>query len=216
MAIIIGLEGGHAAFWNVYSESVRPGEVVQGEMGYNFYEAVVDALRPSVRDGIKSVLVAAPHEGDYEGFTEHVRKHQGWLLNGWSLNTVTFEHITESALDVGEVRELVSKQGFRERLTHVTEGDVKGVMGDLERRLSDADGIETVLFTLREVEAAVYGDGKSPQFILVTDAFMSRHGRRTHRLLQVAANKDVKTRIIKTGTTAGARITQFGGLVCML
>lgn len=89
-------------------------------------------------------------------------------------------------------------------------------MGVLERHLNNPDDIETLLFTLGEVENAIYRDDRSPDYFLVTEDFKSKHRRKMNRLLQVAANKDVKTKIIKSDTPAAAKITQLGGLVCML
>jgi stalled ribosome rescue protein Dom34 len=216
LAILVGLEGGNAYMWNIYSEAVRPGERIQGDIGYNFYEEVVDALRPSFKQGIKSILIAAPDERDYRRFMDHIRKHQSWLLGGWRLNTVTFNRIPERATDSEEVRALVTSRSFRERLTETTGRDTGQVMDVLERRLNDSKGIDTLLFTLSEVEDAVYGGGRTPEYILVTERFFAQRGRRTQRLLQVAANKNVKTSIIGAGTPAEARIAQLGGLVCML
>ena len=216
IAMLIGLEGDQAVTWNIYSESVKPGEWIRGEGEYNFFELIVDILRPRVKQGIKSILIAAPDEKDYRNFMNHVRKHQSWLLNGWSLNTVTFEHITEPAMTANQVGGLVKAHGFKEKLAETYREGLLQVMNVLEKRLSDPEGIETILFTLKEIEDAVYGDERSPEYILVTELIRSKNRRRTQRLLQVAANKNVKTRIIKSGTPAGARITQFGGIVCIL
>lgn len=202
--------------WDIYSESVKPGERIRGDGGYNFFESIVDILRPRVKQGIKSVLIAAPDEKDYLKFMDHVRKHQSWLLSGWGLNTVTFGRITGPAMTVDQVRVLVKARGFKEKLALTSEGDLMQVMSVLERRLNDPEGIETILFTLEEVEEAVYGDDVSPEYILVTDLFRSRNRRRTQRLLQVAANKNIKTRIIEPDTLAGTRIAQFGGILCIL
>lgn len=215
-AILIGLEKGQAFVWDVYSESVKPGKRIRGDDEYNFYESIVDVLRPRIEDGVKGVLIAAPDEKDHQGFMNHIKRHQGWLLGGWSLNTVTFEHVPASALNADQVRDLVKTRGFKEKLAEVTGGDIRRVMNVLEKRLNDPEGIEALLFTLEEVENAVYGNERSPEYILVTELFRSKNRRRTQRLLQVAANKNVRTVIIKPDTPAGARITQFGGLVCML
>jgi stalled ribosome rescue protein Dom34 len=214
--MLIGLEGYQASVWDVYSESVKPGERIRGDGGYNFYESIVDVLRPRIKDGVKGILIAAPAEKDHQGFMNHVTKHQGWLLGGYSLNTMTFEHILASALNAGQVRDLVKTRGFKEKLAEVTGGDIQRVMNVLESRLNDPEGIEALLFTLEEVEDAVFVDEGSPEYILVTELFRSKNGRRTQRLLQIAANKNIKTVIIKPDTPEGARIAQFGGLVCML
>jgi len=214
--MLIGLEGNQAVTWNIYSESVKPGERIRGDSGYNFFESIVNILRPRIKQSIKSVLIAAPDEEEYRNFMNHIRKHQSWLMSGWSLNTVTFEHIAEPAMTINQVRELVKARGFKEKLAETYRGDLLQVMSVLEKRLNDPEGIETILFTLKEIEDAVYGDEMSPEYILVTELVRSQNRRRTQRLLQVAANKNVKTRIIEPDTPAGARITQFGGIVCIL
>jgi hypothetical protein len=216
LAVLVGLDGDKATTWHVFSESVRPGDRIQGSDRFRLYESIVDLLRPSLKQGTKSVLVATDDEREYRRFLGHIEKHQSWLLKGWGLNTASFEHVSEPAMNIEQVRRLVKAHGFREKLSEVTRGDIRQVMGVLEKRLNDPEGIETVLFSLNEVEDAVYGGGKSPEYILVTELFRSKRRRRTDRLLQVAANKRVRTRIIETGTPAGARLSQFGGLVCML
>ena len=214
-AVLIGLEGRRASLWNIFSESVQPGSQVEGEDAYSFYESVVDLLRPSVKRGIKSILVAAPGDRDYAEFMGHLEKHQGWLLKGWSLNTVTFERIPEPAMSIDQVRALVKSERFTEKLSSVRGDDVRRVMGALEKLLSDPEGIERILFTIKEVEDAVYGRDPRPEYILVTEKFRSTHARRVGRLLQAASNGGIKTRIVKENTPAGIRITQFGGLVCI-
>jgi stalled ribosome rescue protein Dom34 len=51
--------------------------------------------------------------------------------------------------------------------------------------------------------------------LLLTDMYLakSRQKQRIHRLLQIAKNKKIKTKVIDAETSAGCRITQFGGLV---
>ena len=93
VAVLIGLEKSQAHIWNVFKESVKAVKQIKGDGGYSFYEAIVDIIRPSVKQGVKSILVATTDDKDYQTFMNHIRKHQSWLLHGWTLNTVTFEHI---------------------------------------------------------------------------------------------------------------------------
>ena len=53
------------------------------------------------------------------------------------------------------------------------------------------------------------------EYLLLTDKYLteSRQKNRIHRLLQIAKNKKIKTSVINAETSAGSRITQFGGLV---
>ncbi|MCW4049949.1 MAG: hypothetical protein NWE89_09470 [Candidatus Bathyarchaeota archaeon] len=215
-AILIGLDDKQARLWEVYSKSVKPStELSTTGSSYNFFEAIVDKIRPAVKQGVKTVMIASGDEDHYKAFMTHVRKHQSWLLKGYELNIVTFQFFNEPASDIEDVRRLVAASDFKTRLRDASQGDVAKVMEVLEKRLNSSEGIDTLLFTLNEVEDAVYGNG-NVEYILITEEFQYRHRRRTQKLLQVAANKGIKTRIVKLNTSPGARLTQFGGLVCLL
>ena len=214
-AILIGLDGNRATTWIIFSESIRLGKNLTGEGDFTFYESLIDTLRPALKEGIKTILIAATDEKNYEDFLNHVKKHQNWLLNGWSLNTVAFEHIPGSAMNITQVRDLVTKHGFHEKFQETHTEGIQQVINLLEKRLNDPRGIETLYFSLNEVEQVVYGEKPTPEYILVTEKFRDKNRRRVQRLFQIANNKNVKTRIVKNETQAGIRITQLGGLVCL-
>jgi len=56
-----------------------------------------------------------------------------------------------------------------------------------------------------------------PDYLLLTDMYLAktRQKNRLHRLMQIAANRNVKTRIVNGESPAGKRITQLGGLICL-
>jgi stalled ribosome rescue protein Dom34 len=76
-----------------------------------------------------------------------------------------------------------------------------------------------VLYSLKEIEAKIYSQEKRSEsrtdYLLLTDKYLagSKQKNRIHRLLQIAKNKKMKTRIINAETPAGTRISQFGGIV---
>jgi len=211
---MIGIQDNEAAVWNIYSESVKPGQRITEETPYELHESIVDALRPKINQGVKTVLVASSDEKDYAGFMNHVEKHHSWLIKGWDLNKATFEHVPMAAMDERQVRGIVKTNSFKEKLSTASSRDMVNVMKVLEERLNDPDRIDTLLFSLQEIEAHVYGSGDA-DYLLVTDEFHERHRRRTHRLLQISANRKIQIRIIPANTAAGARVNQFGGLVCL-
>ena len=54
--------------WRVFSEVVKLDGAVEhtGEGGmYDYHESIVNALRPALKKGIKSIVVAAPARTDY-------------------------------------------------------------------------------------------------------------------------------------------------------
>ena len=215
VAVLVGLEKGEAHVWDVYSESVKPGsQITLSGTDYSFYEAIVDHLRPRLKEGVKTVLVATEDRGLYNAFMGHVGRHHGWLLRGWELNTVTLAHIQGNARTAEEVKTLTASDEFRSRLSEASEGDLDKVMGVLEKRLNTSEGIDTLMLSLDDVEAEVYGE-ESPEYILVTDEFTRRHRGRAQRLLQVAQNRGVKTRTVPTGSRHASRLEQLGGIVGM-
>jgi stalled ribosome rescue protein Dom34 len=78
-----------------------------------------------------------------------------------------------------------------------------------------------VLFSLQEAENFILnpqGEGKAkPEYLMLTDEYLakSRQKYRVQRLMQVAANSGVKTRVINAESRAGSRLTQLGGIVCL-
>jgi len=216
VAVLVGLENKRSIFWNVFSNSVKAGVVktwVDNE--YNFFESMVDELRPSIKQGIKTVLLASDDKKKYDGFIGHIEKHQGWMLKGYELNRVSFQFVEGSARDVDAVMELVSASGFNDKIREAGEGDMKLVMSVLEKRLSSKDGIETLMFSLDEAEDAVYS-GRAVEYIIASQRFQERHRRRMQRLFQVTENKGVKTRVLPPNSPYMGRVAQFGGLICLL
>ncbi len=51
--------------------------------------------------------------------------------------------------------------------------------------------------------------------LMLTDKYLtfSKDKDKVHRLLQIAKNRKVKTRVVNAETSAGKRISQFGGIV---
>jgi stalled ribosome rescue protein Dom34 len=211
---MIGVQGLEATIWDIYSESVKYGEKMDGESPYELYESIVDALRPKIKQGVKTILFASIEEKDYSGFMYHVERHHSWLLKGWELNKATFEHIPIAAIDERQVRDMVKTNRFKDILSEASSKDLVNVINILEERLNDPVRIDTLLFSLEEIESHIYGGGEA-ECLLVTDYFQAMHKRRTQRLIQVSTNRNIQTKMIPVDSAAGARVTQFGGLVCI-
>ena len=228
VALLIGLNQEGAVLWKVFSNIVKPERTVKisGSRGdpkavYNFHEAVVDALRPTLKEGTRSVIVAAPPRTDFsQSFLSHIRSHHAWLTQG--ANKATFSEITGSASTLPEVAELAKKPVFRQAIAETTEQEEENLLGLLEKKLNMQGSEVLVLYSLEEIEDAVYGSwlpGKPvPEYLLVNENYpVSRRGKnRVQRLLQVATNRRVKTKTVKADSAAGKRLAQLGGMVCLL
>jgi len=225
VAVLVGLEERRAVLWRVFSEVVkldgiveRGGEAEKGEL-YDFHESIVNALRPIIKEGIKSIVIAAPARTDYaKNVLDHIRKHHVWLVREGP-NAATFGELIWSASQLHEVHELVRTKEFRDAIGETTSRDAENIAAALEKTL-DSDTGTTVFYSLEEIEDFVDGrqdqSNLRPEHIVLTDKYLAdtKVRGRILRLLQISKNKGIKTTIINAETGAGLRLSQLGGLVC--
>jgi stalled ribosome rescue protein Dom34 len=225
VAVLVGLESDHAALWQVFSQVAKHqqtlalnGDESDPKALYNFYEAVVNALRPILKEGVRSIIIASPARTSYaQDFQNHIKTHHSWLVQG--PNKATFSTIPGSASTPPQVAALTKISAFKQLISETTAQETESLLDILEKRLNETGNL--VLFSLEEVENHILSTqalGKpKPEYLLLTDDYLSssRQKNRVQRLLQIAKNKGVKTRIITAQSTAGKRITQLGGIVCL-
>jgi stalled ribosome rescue protein Dom34 len=227
VALLVGFEDGHVVLWQIFSRVVKQvlrleleGKRTDEKALYNFHESVVDAIKQVLKEGIRSIVVAAPVRTTYaKDFMEHVRKHHRYLIQSKSANRANFAELVGSADDLIKVAELVKTKEFSNLIAETTSEESDQVVDSLEKHLYGAGNDSVVLYSLKEIEDIVYSREKGREFgteyLLLTDKYLadSKQKNRIHRLLQITKNKKVKTRIINSETPAGNRISQFGGIV---
>ena len=115
--------------------------------------------------------------------------------------------------------ELVKTPQFTKIVAQTTSQEADRIVNSLEKHLYRSGDGTVVLYSLKEIEDTIYDKNKTDNFtnayLLLTDQHLaeSKSKNRLHRLLQIAQNKKVKTRIVDAETAAGNRITQFGGII---
>jgi len=227
VALLVGFEGDHAVLWRVFSHVVKlhltlklGGKRTDEKALFNFHESVFDALRPMLKEGVRSIVVTAPMKTTYAAdFLDHVRKHHGYLMQSKSSNRATFAMLVGSADQPQRVTELVKTKEFRTLIAETISEEADHTVNILEKYLYNIDSNCIVLFSLREIEDMVYNRERNNDFrteyLMLTDKYLAEaeDKNRIHRLLQISQNRKVKTRIVKAETVAGKRISQFGGIV---
>ncbi len=226
VAVIVGLTETSASLWRVYSRVVKPEAVVQLENGrkdakavYNFHEAITNALRSTLKEGVRSMIIVSPPRTTYgQDFVDHVERHHAWLMRG--ANKVAFAEIIGSAATRSDISTLAKNPVFRKLVKEGTAEETEDLLELLERRINDNSGNYAVLFSIDEAENLILHPQErriAPEFLFLTSEFLSssRQKGRLNRLMQVAANKKVKTRVVDAETAAGKRLTQLGGIVCL-
>jgi stalled ribosome rescue protein Dom34 len=227
VAVLVSFEDDHAVLWQIFSCVVKlalrlklEGKRADEKVLYNFHESVIDALKPVFKEGVRTIVVSAPARTSYaKDFLEHTKKHHRYLIQSKSPNRSIFAELVGSADDRIKVVELTKTKEFTDLIAETTSEEADQAVNSLEKHLYGKGNNSVVLYSLKEIEDNIYGREKCSEFrieyLLLTDKYLagSRQKNRIHRLLQIAKNKDVKTRIISAETTAGNRIRQFGGIV---
>ena len=91
----------------------------------------------------------------------------------------------------------------------------------LEKHLNSPNQDKVALYSLMEIEDLILGPQKhsklTAEYLMLTDEYLSNshEKNRIHRLMQIATNRNVKTRIVDAESTAGLRLNQLGGMVCL-
>lgn len=226
VGILLGFEDDHAVLWRVFSRVVK--RYLTVELGgrrsdkkvlYNFHESVIDALRPVLKEGVRSIVVTAPNRTTYASdFLDHVRKHHRHLIQSKGPNRAIFAELVGSADQHHMATELVKTKEFRELIAETTLGEVDQIINILESHLYSVDNNSVVLYPLNEIEAMIYDrerrNDSRTEYLMLTTKYLSGSEDKTriYRLLQISKNRRVKTRIVDAETSAGKRISQFGGM----
>jgi stalled ribosome rescue protein Dom34 len=225
VAVLVGIEQDHAALWHIFSQVVKQqqtiplgGERRDSKALYNFHEAIINALRPVLKEGVRSVIAASPPRTSYaQDFLCHIKAHHTWLLQG--TNKATFSQITGSASSPSQVAGLTKTGAFKQLIQENAAEETENLLEILEKRLCKSDNL--VLFSLQEAENLILNPqapGKpQPEYLMLTDDYLAgtRQKNRVNRLMMIAAKNGVKTRVINAESNAGARLTQLGGIVCL-
>ena len=227
VAILVGLEDNHAIFWNVFSKVVKQskrfeinGQRTDEKSLYNFHQSIIVELKPSISEGVKSVVLVSPARSNYgQQFLEHVKKHHMYMIQSRNPNCAKFGELVGSAEDHIQVSELLKTKEFTDLIEKTTTEEADQVVNNLEKYLYGTNNNSTVLYSLKEIEDYVYRRKKTSEFqtkyLLLTNKYLaqSHQKSRIHRLMQIAQNKKIQTKVINVETSAGTRITQFGGIV---
>ncbi len=225
VAVLIGMEADHAALWYIFSQVAKPQQTIpitgdrkDQKALYSFHETIINSLRPVLKEGVRSVIVASPPRTNYASdFLFHIKAHHSWLTQG--TNKASIAQITGSANTPPQVATLTKTSAFKELIQENASEESENLLEILEKRLNKTDNL--VLFSLQEAESLILfpqAQGKpQPEYLLLTNDYLndSRQKNRVNRLMQIAAKNGVKTRVIDAESNAGKRLTQLGGIVCL-
>ena len=226
VAILVSFDDDRAVVWHVFSHVVKlhltvelAGSRTDERVLYNFHESIVNALRPTLKEGVRSIiLTSAARSNHVQRFIAHTREHHAWLVQG--PNKAIISEATEAANTLSEVAALAKTPQFRRLICETTSEETDNLIDVLEKRLNAKNQNTVVLYSLEEIEDLILGPQKprrsKPEYLMLTNKCLRDcpEKSRINRLMQIATSRKVKTRIIDAESTAGLRLTQLGGMVC--
>ena len=142
VAVLLGIETDTQLLWHVFSEVAKHHQTIplngarsDHKALYNFHESIVNALRPTLKEGVRSVIVASPSRTNYaQEFLNHIKAHHTWLLQG--TNKAVFSTITGSASTPQQVAALTKTATFKELISETTAQETENLLEILEKRLN--------------------------------------------------------------------------------
>ena len=227
VALIVGIHEDRAVFWRVFSEIVRQDAIIKrnrkrkyqdNKQIYHFHEEIVDKLRPIIKEGIKNLLISSPPKSTYSNeFLKHITKHHSWMLKKGE-NKAIFTEIVGSANNLKEVLYLIRQENFKEAVEETSNQETMLILEDLNEVINTSDS--KTLYTLKEIEQEIDKKWKEsenkPYYIIITDEYLGtpKYRNRAHRILQIARNHGIKTKVVDVETDTGITVKSYGGLIC--
>jgi len=231
VAVLIGLHDNDAVFWRIFSETIRPHFKIsrgrkrrnQSKMQlYHFHEAIINTLRPVIKEGIRSVLLLSPPKEEYsDEFLNHVNKHHSWLLKKEDSQVIFSKIIGNQAKTQKDVYYLKTQDHFKEIVDKTSNQEALLILAELAKIINKNEKFSKVLYTWREIDYELKlikqnSNLPKPNYIVLTEEYLKnpKNRNKTHRILQIANNLEIKTKIVSKESEAGAIVDKFGGLVC--
>ena len=230
IAILIGLHDNDAVFWRIFSETIRLHYKInrgrkrksQNKMHlYHFHEEIIDTLRPIISEGIRSVILLSPPKEEYsDEFLNHVNKHHPWLLKKGDKQVVFSKIIGSQAKTLKDVYYLKTQEYFKEIVDETSNQEGLLILDELTELINKNEKSSKILYTWREIDYELRRFKQNPNltkqnYIILTEEYLKnpKNRNKTQRILHIAKNLGIKTKIVSQESEAGAIVDQFGGLV---
>jgi stalled ribosome rescue protein Dom34 len=227
VTLLIGFSSDGATLWQIFSHVAKQQQIftLNGNRNdrkalYNFHETIVNTLKLRFKEGIRSVILVTPAKTRYNHeFLDHIHRHHTYMLQGNTSERITFVQLEGEANRPHEVATIVKTLAFQRSKEEATSTEANSLIKELEKIINSSDQTSLTLYSLREIENAIYHQDADRQtnkrHLILTDQYLQNSAgrKRINRLIQISTNKKVETRIINSQTSAGKRISQFGGIV---
>ena len=231
VSLLIGLHDDLAVFWRIFSEKIKPDIIIKRgrkrkyqnkKQLYHFHEEIINTLRPIINEGIRSVILLSPPKEEYSyEFLNHVNKHHSWLLKKGDKQVVFSKIIGNQAKTQKDVYYLKSQEYFKDIVDETSNQEGLLILEELTEIINKNEKFSKILYTWREIDHELRLIKQNPtltkpNYIILTEEYLKnpKNRNKTYRILQIAKNLEIRTKIVSQESEAGAIVDKFGGLVC--
>ncbi len=139
VATLIGIENNIASLWQVFSLVAKHQQTISllgnrndAKALYSFHESIINTLRPTLKEGVRSVIIASPPRTDYaQEFLSHIKAHHSWLFQ--SANKTIFSPIAGSASTPQQVAALTKTNTFKQLISDTTTQETENLLEILKK-----------------------------------------------------------------------------------
>ncbi|MHA1491167.1 MAG: hypothetical protein ACTSRI_16155 [Promethearchaeota archaeon] len=231
IAILIGLHDNDAVFWRIFSETIRLHfKIKRGRKRrnqdkkqlYHFHEEIINTLRPLIKEGIRSVILLSPPNEEYsDEFLDHINKHHSWLLKKGDKQVVFSKIMGNKAKTQKDVYYLKTQENFKEIIDETSNQEGLLILEELTEIINKNEKFSKIFYTWKEIDHELRlikqnPNLTKPNYIILTEEYLKnpKNRNKTHRILQIAKNLEIKTKIVSQESEAATIVDKFGGLVC--
>ncbi|MCK4383375.1 MAG: hypothetical protein KAW66_08795, partial [Candidatus Lokiarchaeota archaeon] len=148
-------------------------------------------------------------------------KHHSWLLKKGNKGVVFSKIIGNQAKTQKDMYYLKTQEYFKDIVEKTSNQEALLILEELTEVIKKNERFSKILYTWREIdhELRLFKQNPNlpkPNYIILTEEYLKnpKNRSKTHRILQIAKNLKIKTKIVNEESEAGISVKKFGGLVC--
>ena len=126
-----------------------------------------------------------------------------------------------AVLNQKDVYYLKTLDYFKEIVDETSNQEGMLILEELREIINKNEKFSKILYAWKEIDyelRLIKRDSNlpKPNYIILTEEYLNnpKNRNKTHHILQIAQNLEIKTKIVKLESEAGTVVEQFGGLVC--
>jgi stalled ribosome rescue protein Dom34 len=145
------------------------------------------------------------------------------LLKKGDIQVVFSKIVGNQAKTQKDVYYLKNQELFKNIVNQTSNQEALLILDKLKEIINKNEKFSKILYTWKEIDYELRLINRNPNlprlnYIILTEEYLNnpRNRNKMHRVLQIAKNLEIKTKVVKIESEAGAIVESFGGIVGFL